>query len=67
MSVLSPRIASHLAEAAYQTLDMPEHQALRLKLGPEIERFFDFDLSNGPVRGVLAAFLVFTKRRQASL
>lgn len=54
MPVLSPKIAASLALASYS---MKEQSATNIiKLGPTIDRIFDFDLAKGPVKGVSGGF-----------
>lgn len=54
MAKLSPKIAASLALASY---NMKEQSATGIvKLGPTIDRAFNFDLSEGPVKAVSGGF-----------
>lgn len=57
MAVISPRIASELAEAVYQ-IRMPDRRGrYSVESGPELNSCFDFDLANGPVQGISGGFM----------
>ncbi|MCG6202831.1 lipase family protein [Psychromonas antarctica] len=57
MSTISPKIASQLADSAY---DIQTAGVLGYRLGEhadDLSNHFDFDLSNGPIKGVSGGFL----------
>lgn len=62
MAVISPRIASEIAELVYQ-IRMPDRTGrYSVEGSAELSKSFDFDLSNGPVHGVSGGiFTLFQK------
>ncbi|WP_417521752.1 lipase family protein [Marinobacter sp.] len=57
MATLSPRIASELAELAYQIREVNPKGHYRLATaGMDTVKHFTFDLSNGPIHGVSGGF-----------
>ena len=57
MATLSPRIASELAELAYQVRETnPEGHYRLATVGMDAVKHFTFDLSNGPIRGISGGF-----------
>ena len=57
MSTITPRIASLAAETAYDIQEKSSLGGFRLgKNAKELERFFDFNLSQGPIKGVSGGF-----------
>lgn len=58
MTIISPRIASLLADSAYDIKKQSGLGGYRLGDNADLlEKHFDFDLSNGPVKGVSGGFL----------
>ncbi|MCG6202833.1 hypothetical protein [Psychromonas antarctica] len=59
MSVITPRIASQLALMSYE-IRKPSARGEYSLLGDdadELSKYFDFNLSNGPIKGVSGGFL----------
>ena len=68
MATLSPRIASELAELAYQVRETnPEGHYRLATVGMDAVKHFTFDLSNGPIRGISGGFLVSSRNPPALL
>ena len=59
MPIITPRIASLLANSAYQ-IEAPNIRGQYELIGPgveQLEKIFDFNLSNGPIKGISGGFL----------
>ncbi|MBU2870475.1 hypothetical protein [Colwellia sp. E2M01] len=54
---LTPKLASELAELSYQIKTANKHGKYRVAASQLVDSSFNFDLSNGPIKGVSGGFL----------